>query len=169
MNSLVGFLSLSVLACPSALCCARHSLVLLKLPSSHLCHVFCVSDFTHDAELYLRSNSPGFSSHPSIHPSALGNISTTLVSVREREQMTASAADRHKSESKHLGWWDRSIIPLGPPHSASLHRLPLHFRLYFKILWFVFKCSCPTLPAWAAPSLRSARCLRATDERLLKW
>lgn len=81
----IDFRAFSLLACTSALCCAHFVLALLKLPS-HLCHAFLsVSDFTHEVDCYLRTNSPGFSSR-AFHPSALEKMSTSLVSIWERDR-----------------------------------------------------------------------------------
>ena len=57
------------------------------------------------------------------------------------------------------------------PVLASLHWLPVQFRIHFKILLFVFKSLHGLAPPYLAELLQShtpSRCLRSADQLLLK-
>lgn len=103
----------------------------LSLPVLQLCCVsppnapsclclsgFCLPNLTHVADCYLSSTSPCFSSRPSSQPSALGDTSTTLVSVWERDSGPAEL--RKWQHSTHLDRWHGCIFPVGPAHFSSL-------------------------------------------------
>ncbi|CAJ1068890.1 uncharacterized protein LOC121950173%2C partial [Xyrichtys novacula] len=64
-----------------------------------------------------------------------------------------------------------NVEVLFTPILASLHWLPVHFRVHFKILLFVFKSLNGLAPSYLSELLHpytSAQCLRSADQLLLE-